>query len=236
MHLLYLDDSGSVPDPRQKYFIIAEFSTFERQSYWLANGLDNVIAKHSTYVPPEIELHGFPMLQGANEWKGIPQHIRLEILTESLGVLANSLYSNRVFGVAVLKAKSPKDPVEFCFEQLCNRFDRYLRRLHLRGDTQRGLNLFDKHAKERSIQNLATDFRQIGHSWGVVTNLADVPVFMDSKASRLIQLADLVAYSMFRHFERGDSRFRKWATCRGIWRFCPFRSGRCFGQRRGRHI
>ena len=32
-------------------------------------------------------------------------------------------------------------------------------------------------------------------------------MFLDSKASRLIQLADLIAFAIFRHYERGDSRF-----------------------------
>ena len=38
-------------------------------------------------------------------------------------------------------------------------------------------------------------------------NYAEVPVFVDSKASRLIQLADLIAYALFRHFEHGDSKY-----------------------------
>jgi hypothetical protein len=32
-------------------------------------------------------------------------------------------------------------------------------------------------------------------------------VFLDSRASRLVQLADLIAYGTFRHFERNDSQF-----------------------------
>jgi len=32
-------------------------------------------------------------------------------------------------------------------------------------------------------------------------------VFLDSRATRLIQLADLVAYSIFRNFEHGDTTF-----------------------------
>lgn len=37
--------------------------------------------------------------------------------------------------------------------------------------------------------------------------LSEVPLFLDSKASRLIQLADLVAYAMFRKYEHGDDDF-----------------------------
>jgi hypothetical protein len=37
--------------------------------------------------------------------------------------------------------------------------------------------------------------------------MAEVPLFLDSKASRLIQLADMVAYSIFQHYENQDDRF-----------------------------
>ena len=45
------------------------------------------------------------------------------------------------------------------------------------------------------------------YTWGVIRNFSEVPLFLDSKASRLIQLADIIAYSIFRHFEKGDSSF-----------------------------
>jgi hypothetical protein len=80
-------------------------------------------------------------------------------------------------------------------------------RLHKSGDSQRGLIIFDKSTYETTIQNLATDFRTIGHTWGVLRNLAEVPLFLDSRASRLIQLADLVAYAAFRKYEKGDDQF-----------------------------
>jgi hypothetical protein len=97
--------------------------------------------------------------------------------------------------------------VEFAFEQLSSRFDHYLTRLHKAGDTQRGVILFDKSTYETTLQALATDFRTIGHKWGVIRNFAEVPLFLDSQASRLIQLADLIAYAIFRYYETGDDRF-----------------------------
>ena len=48
------------------------------------------------------------------------------------------------------------------------------------------------------LQSLAAEFKAVGHSWGVTHNLADVPLFVDSRATRLIQYADLVAYAMWR--------------------------------------
>ena len=37
--------------------------------------------------------------------------------------------------------------------------------------------------------------------------MVDVPFFVDSKATRGIQYADLVAYALWRKFERGDTEF-----------------------------
>jgi hypothetical protein len=33
-----------------------------------------------------------------------------------------------------------------------------------------------------------------------------VPLFLDSKASRLIQMADMIAYWIFRYYQSGDAR------------------------------
>ncbi len=38
-------------------------------------------------------------------------------------------------------------------------------------------------------------------------NLVDVPFFVDSRAARLIQYADLVSYALWRKFEPGDDEF-----------------------------
>ena len=80
-------------------------------------------------------------------------------------------------------------------------------RLHKNKNTQRGIIIFDKSTYETTIQSLAIDFRTIGYQWGVIRNFAEVPLFLDSKASRLIQLADIIAYSIFRYFEKGDNTF-----------------------------
>jgi Protein of unknown function (DUF3800) len=37
-------------------------------------------------------------------------------------------------------------------------------------------------------------------------NLADVPLFADSRASRLLQAADLVSYALYRHYDPARGR------------------------------
>ena len=148
------------------------------------------------------------MINGKKSWRKIPRAERTQAIKDALSVLTASHRSSRIFACIINKQIAfPRDAVELAFEQLASRFDQYLMRLHKEQDTQRGIIVFDKSTYETTIQNLATDFRTIGHQWGVLRNLAEVPLFLDSRASRLIQLADLVAYALFRKFEHGDDQF-----------------------------
>ena len=113
-----------------------------------------------------------------------------------------------MFGAVVEKqAISPDDGLEYAFEQIISRFDRFLGRMHKKNNTQRGLLILDKSTQETRLQRLTRDFRMNGHRWGRLNNLVDVPFFVDSKATRAIQYADMVAYALWRHFEKGDSEF-----------------------------
>jgi hypothetical protein len=42
--------------------------------------------------------------------------------------------------------------------------------------------------------------------WRRLRNFAEVPLFQDSKAWRLIQMADLIAYWIFRYYQSKDDR------------------------------
>jgi hypothetical protein len=208
MYLLYVDESGSVGDPKQHFFVLAGFCVFERQGYWIAKELDKIAARFNPADPADVELHGNPMNTGKGIFRRFTKANRIEAIEDALKIFLRSHPSNRLFACVVRKIKvSPSDPVEFAFEQLSSRFDHYLARLHKAGDPQRGLILFDKSTYETTLQALATDFRTIGHKWGIIRNFSEVPLFLDSKASRLIQLADLIAYVIFRYYESGDDRF-----------------------------
>ncbi len=206
MYMLYADESGRIDDPAQQHFVLAGFCAFERQGWWLEKKLHEIASRFNPADPTSVELHGSPMFVGRNAWRRFPKADRIEAMRDALNVFANSHPSNRLFASVVKKsAVSPRDPVEIAFEQLASRFDKYLIRLHKNGDTQRGLIVFDKTTYESTIQTLATDFRTKGYTWGIIRNFAEVPLFLDSKASRLIQLADLLAYAIYRYYEKGDT-------------------------------
>lgn len=136
-------------------------------------------------------------------------HVYRRSRTLSRYCVANHPRDIRLFAAALNKQHfSGQDIAQEAFTQVCSRFDLFLMRLFRgKGDKQRGLIIFDKSNTEARIQSLARDFKYSGHQYGMIRNYAEVPVFLDSKASRLIQLADLVAFAIFRHYEHNDSQF-----------------------------
>lgn len=211
MHLFYVDESGSVTDPAQKHFVLAGVAVFERKTHWIEQKLNEVASRFSPDDPNAIELHGSPMRSGREGWKRHPYIARLDAIKHALKLSIADHYPSgvRLFGAVIKKdAIAGQDPVIVAFEQVTSRFDLFLKRLHNKHeDSQRGIMLFDKSSTEQRIQTLAREFKYTGHSWGRTNNYAEVPVFLDSKASRLIQLADLVAYALFRFYEYGDNSF-----------------------------
>ncbi len=211
MHLLYADESGSIADPGQRYFVLAGLSVFEREPHWIEQELDRIATRFNPNQPHLIELHGSPMRTGRAGWDQYPRADREQAMLDALkcGISDRHPRYVRLFGAVLQKQNfAGEDIAKVAFEQLSSRFDHFLGRLHnQKHDTQRGLILFDKSSTEQRIQTLAREFKYAGHSYGVTRNYAEVPVFVDSRASRLIQLADLIAYALFRHFEHGDSKY-----------------------------
>lgn len=207
MYLLYADESGTPGGGDQEYFVLAGVTVFERQAHWLSLELDKIASKFDPQDPDALELHGSPIFAGRGVWRKIAKNDRIQCIKDALSLIDGNHY--RILASVVRKSSiSPDDPVRTTFQQLSVRFDHFLARQYTHyKDPQRGLIIFDKSSKEAPIQALATEFKIDGHEWGKLRNMADVPVFVDSKATRLIQLADLVAYAIYRKHEKGDSQF-----------------------------
>jgi hypothetical protein len=212
MHLLYVDDSGSVSNPNEKYFVLAGVAVFERRLYHLITAIDAVVDGFKMSGDPhEVELHGSPMYAGREAWRSAKRSDREAKIQQALATLLHPQTTLKLFAVAVDKAAvSPRDPIELAFEEISNRFNLFLQRIndrHPKGDAQKGLIIMDESHHEGALQALARHFRINGGRWGHFRNLAEVPLFVDSRASRVIQVADLVAWGTWRQYEHRDGRF-----------------------------
>jgi hypothetical protein len=91
-----------------------------------------------------------------------------------------------LFG-AVVDRRRP-DHAERAYEEVLHKFDEMLRRrTQSLGQRQIGLAIHDKHYMERDVQRATETWRHIRGRIGTLHHLADVPLFADSGASRLIQ-------------------------------------------------
>ena len=208
MYLLYLDDAGSVHNASDRHVVLAGIALFERQIHFLDKLLNELAAKISPAAPLNLEFHASHMLGGKGIWRSLRKDTRRQLLAQALA-LADQIHGKwALFGAVIEKAAvSPDEPLEFAFEQLCSRFDKFLGRQYRKDKTQRGLLILDKSTMETRLQRLARDFRHNGHRWGQLKNFVDVPFFVDSSATRAIQYADMVAYALWRKYEKNDPEF-----------------------------
>jgi hypothetical protein len=115
-----------------------------------------------------------------------------------------------IFACAIHKPSYPnQDCVLKAYEEISARFNLHLERDFQEDDGQvRGMIVIDNMSSESGLQNLATSIRRTGNRWGnQLRSIVEVPLFVDSKASRIIQLADHIAYAVFRRYQASDLNY-----------------------------
>jgi hypothetical protein len=210
MHLLYLDDSGSAPNAREEYLVLGGVAVHEAQALWITRELDRLAASFCPSDPAGVEFHASEIFSGRKPpWDALSKLERKQIIKDVLSLLQRSAGSCRAFACAVHKTSfSGVDPLAIAFEDLCSRFDMYLQQIRMEHQSREcGLIILDESAHEAMLQSLARQFRLLGTRWGIVRHLADTPMFLKSSASRIVQLADHVAYAVFRRYEAGDTSY-----------------------------
>ncbi len=211
MHIIYVDDSGSVSNANEQFFVLAGVAVYETGIFPVIRDVDECITAFALGPIEDIELHATDIYAGRRKpWKALKSKSDRENLLQCvIRTIVSQPPSVRAFSVVIDKqAVSPADPVELAFEEISNRFNLFLQRDNYRNDRKnRGLIVMDESRHEKPLQALARRFRSTGGKWGNYRCIAEVPLFVDSKATRLMQLADLVAWSTFRKYEFSDGRF-----------------------------
>ena len=208
MHLLYLDDSGSVSDTKDRYVVLAGFCVNEKQTHWIDKGMNDIVRSFAQEDIYEWEFHGTNMREkGRREWRRLPYDTRRNAFLDALTLVTEKKL--RLFAAVIDKAscKPEEDLTKLLFEQATSRFDHFLNRNNYKkGRTlkEKGILIVDRAKKELEVQRFALGFKHQGYTWGRLKNMAEVPLFLDSKSSRLIQLADLIAFAVYRYFQYGD--------------------------------
>lgn len=218
VYLLYVDESGDPLNPQDENFVLAGIAVFERQTYWLSQQLDALeteifgpppAPEEATPFPRPVEFHASSIhARKTPPWDSLTSQQATNVLRRISTLVTDSHESCALFGIVIHRPSYPEeDPVVFAFSELTRRFDLFLARLHAKGNTQRGLMVFDKSRHEQRLQTLLRTYTQEGGPFGRLHNFSDVPLFADSTVSRLVQLGDFVAWATFRRYERSVANY-----------------------------
>ena len=157
----------------------------------------------------EYEIHASEISNGTKQWGNVGKSDRHRILLGAYGALAGYAPMNpalpwRLIGV-VIERNSGRQKL-WAYELLTKKFDDFVSRVSSGGQKQRGLIVHDRSGVEGTLQNLTNQWRVANSSLGQLRNFADVPMFADSRASRTLQAADLVAYALYRYYSKPRGR------------------------------
>ena len=204
MYLLYLDESGNERDANDQYFVLAGIALFERQIYYLSNRVEEIQNKYFPNHQP-ITFHLTDIRAKKGLWRKTQESARQAIIEELINVIVNVPNQGcLLFAAAVEKNATlwSEKAVEAATEQVCKRFDNFLKRSHHEENTQRGLLVFAEGRFDKRAKVWVHNFRQRGTTWGAINNLADIPYFASMQESRLLQLADFVAHAVWLLYEK----------------------------------
>ncbi len=196
-------------DPAAPVYILAGIAVHEQDAHRVQERFAGPLSKlPGSPDPRDYELHATEIVtpRAGTGWHAVSPQVRFDILRAGFQVLAtyqcvDGARSPAFFG-AVVERASYHDYEQRAWDEVLHRFDEMLTRrgIESSGRHERGIVIHDRHATERTVQNWAEHWRMLESRIGTLTHLADVPFFADSKASRLLQAADFVAYALWRYY------------------------------------
>ena len=207
MYLLYLDESGVSSNAR--HFVLAGVVIYENSVYWVTETLNDLQARHFPGERETVRFHAAPLRARDGERVEAPfdrlnQKTRREILEQLYGVAQQ--VRGRFFAAVVEKSclADGEDPYERALEELLSRFDLFLNRMYReRSQRNKGLVVIaDSQARSR-LESVGRQFLSGGTRWSRIHNVLDIPFFTLSQNSRLLQVADLVANTVYGRYESG---------------------------------
>lgn len=210
MYLLYLDESG---DPHgwnsQKVYVIGGISVFEGEIARLTQQVDNIQRKYFPNVNIMLNLHAHEIYGGKGQFKQLGSQKQQELMFDMYDLIGSGSYPSRVtFSTAmdISYVTSTTQVVSDTFQDVCQRFNTLMVRQYNKGKPIKGLLVIDQ-AHEQQYRDLLRQFQTTGTQYGYIRNIVDVPHFARAIHTRMVQLADFVAYAVFRYYEYSDTTF-----------------------------
>jgi hypothetical protein len=203
-----MDESG---DPNgwnvRDNFVLAGVAVHEGQIRSLSGQLDRLQKRFFPAIAVPLEIHAHHIFAGKGRYRKWPRQRRKALLDEAFAVIANAGSPNLVAFVSAIHVSAvtgAHQALSTCLEDICQRFNTFLVRQFNAGYKDKGLLIMDKSGRDARVRELMAEFDKHGTSRGYLGNIVDVPHFADSSHTRMLQLADLLAFAGGRYFNSND--------------------------------
>lgn len=215
MYFLYLDESGVTTG---SHFVVAGFAIFERQTFYMAQKLDDIQKKYFPDATEVMHFHATSIRSGSRPWDAISKEERYRLLDEIYDAITTSDIT--IFGDALEKGEKDawdyQEAYQRAFTNIAGRFDLFLGRKDREGDKQRGLIILAESRYQEHLSMIAPAVFWQSAGWRTLKYIADIPYFAPAKRSRMLQAADFISNAIYgyfegysRHFNNISSKFDK---------------------------
>jgi len=164
-------------------------------------------------VPDSAEIHGHPIFHGKEDWKDVPTRARINVFNRVLEAITDADVTILLRGVHAdrLRARQAREnyPVNFPPEQVC--FQHILQRADQVARQNRTYALMiadDRSDRDRHRERFAT-YQTMGtpgaYMRSTLSHLLDTVHFAPSHRSRMLQAADILAFTYRRRMTVAES-------------------------------
>lgn len=218
MLLVYLDESKT-----NKSFYVTALVVPDSDAKGLATGLQSVVEDaQDKYgrIASNAELHGYALASGTEDWSRFATDVqaRVDVYQAAAEVIAGSPVRAYIRGIDLMSLRrnygKGSDPHSIVLPWVLERVQADARNHH-----DVALAIADEVAQRERFRNDVRRYQEWGtDGWRAqqLTELVDTIHFAPSKASRLLQAADLVAYAHTQQ-ERSFRDARAQAAWDRIW-------------------
>jgi len=211
MYLFYIDESG---DPNgwnvQDNFVLAGIAIYEGQIRSLSNELNRIQESHFPGISVPIEFHAQHIFKAKGRFRKWEKERRFTLLDDIFNVIENAKYPGLITFAAsihISAVTNGNQALRDCLEAICDRFNTFLVRQFKKGYPDKGLLIIDRSGRDRRIREIMSEFEQHGTERGYLGNIVDMPYFADSSHTRMLQLADFIAFACGRFFNSQDETY-----------------------------